>query len=161
MIKNQEGGSRSWNCDYHVITRHYGLMILRRITQMLTKYYDTMLTNTRDLFDPFRMLDDAYFAPLNKRSTLSSAYRVNKTETGLELSIDLPGLKSKDLSVQTSGRDVKISGKIRDEEFKYTYRLAKDYTTDVVDATLEDGVLTLAFQKAQQVSSKTVEVKVK
>ena len=128
---------------------------------MLTKYYDTMLTNTRDLIDPFKILDDAYFAPLQKKSTLSSVYRVNTTETGLDLSIDLPGLKAKDLTVQTAGRDVKIAGKVRGEEFKHTYRLSKDYTPDDVEAVLEDGVLTLRFQKAQQASLKTVEVKVK
>lgn len=125
---------------------------------MLTKYYDTMLTNTRDIFDPFKILDEAYLVPLQKRSTLSN-YRVNVINEDLELSIDLPGLKAKDLTVQTSGRDVKIMGKVRGEDLKYTYRISKDYDPASADALLEDGVLTLKFQRLQQAPTKTVHVK--
>lgn len=126
---------------------------------MLTKYHDTMLTKTRDLFDPFHIFSE--LTPFYERSMLSSAYRVNTTENGLELSLDLPGVKQKDLTVQTTDRLVKVSGKIRDEEFKYSYRIAKDYDVEDVDATLEDGVLLLKFQKHKQVAAKTVDVKVK
>jgi len=128
---------------------------------MLTKYHDTMLTKTRDLFDPFHILDDLNLAPFYERSITSSAYRVNTTENGLELQLDLPGLKSKDLTVQTVDRLIKVSGKIRGEEFKYSYRISKDYNAEDVDATLEDGVLFLKFQKHKQVVAKTVDVKVK
>lgn len=128
---------------------------------MLTKYHDTMLTKTRDLFDPFHILNELSLSPLYERSTLSSAYRVNTTENGLELSLDLPGVKQKDLTVQTVDRLVKVSGKIRGEEFKYSYRISKDYDVEDVDATLEDGVLLLKFQKYKQATAKTVDVKVK
>ena len=109
---------------------------------MLTKYYDTML-KPFDTLDALRMFDDIYTPSwgLKPRSSASS-YRVNTTDTGLELSLDIPGVKSKDLSVQVTGRLLTVSGKVRGEDFKHTYRLSKDYDTDTVDATLEDGVLT-------------------
>lgn len=130
---------------------------------MLTKYdYDTMLTNSRNLIDIFKVFDNSLHGTNSvKYTTTSSAYRVNTTENELELSIDVPGLKAKDLSVQTLGKEVKIGGKIRGEEFKYSYQLSKDFDPDTVDATLEDGVLTLKFQKLKQALFKTVDVKVK
>lgn len=130
---------------------------------MLTKYdYDTMLTNPRNLIDIFKVFDDSLYNNNSVKSpSTSSAYRVNTTEDELEISIDVPGLKAKDLSVQTLGREIKVNGKIRGEEFKYSYRLSRDYDPDTVDATLEDGVLTLKFRKLKQVLSKTVEVKIK
>jgi len=130
---------------------------------MLTKYdYDTMLTNSRNFIDLFKIFDnDLYGSNSMKAYASSTAYRVNTTENELDLSIDVPGLKAKDLSVQTFGRDIKISGKIRGENFKYSYQLSKDFDPDTVDASLEDGVLTLKFHKLKQPPSKVVEVKIK
>lgn len=128
---------------------------------MLTKYYDTML-KPFDTLDALRMFDDIYTPSwgLKPRSSASS-YRVNTTDTGLELSLDLPGVKSRDLSVQVSGRNVSISGKLRGEEFTHTYAVAKAYDVEAIDAALEDGVLTLKFDRVKEASVKTVEVKVK
>ena len=91
----------------------------------------------------------------------NSAYRVEMTEEGVILSIDLPGVKSKDLSVQTTGHEIKISGKVRGEDFKYSYKLSKNYNPNSVDAHLEDGVLSLKFFKTNDALTKTVDVKVK
>lgn len=127
---------------------------------MLTKYYDTMLTKPFDALDPFRLLDDVYGSSWNLKST-SSSYRVNATDTGLELSTDLPGVKSKDLSVQVTGRTVTISGKLRGQDFKNSYRVSKDYDVETAAASLEDGVLTLTFEKAADAQPRTIEIDVK
>lgn len=131
---------------------------------MLAKYYDSMLnTSTRDLLDPFKIFDDIYSTTLSNHTniTKSSLYRVNTTEDGMTLSLDIPGVKSKDLSVQVTGRDVKVTGKLRGDEFKQLYRISKDYDPDTVDAQLEDGVLTLSFKKISSAVTKNIEVKVK
>ena len=123
---------------------------------MLEKYHDSMLKT--DLFDAF-----FYGLPLTtrQRSSVLSDYRVETSESGLTLSLDLPGVKSKDLSVQVTGRDVKVSGKGRGEDFKYTYRLSKDYDTEGASASLEDGVLSLVFKKTKVSDTKTIEIQVK
>jgi HSP20 family protein len=122
---------------------------------MLAKYYDSMLKP--ELFDAF-----FYGLPTSQsRSLFSSDYRVETKEEGLTLSIDLPGVKSKDLTVQATGREVKIEGKVRGEDFKYTYRVSKDYDPETVDATLEDGVLTLLFKKTRNNNTKTIDIKLK
>lgn len=124
---------------------------------MLTKYYDSMLKP----FDTFRIFDDLYGTTWNLRAgTHTSSYRVNTTDRGLELSLDLPGVKSRDLSVKVTGRTLEVSGKLRDEDFRHTYRISKDFDPDTVDATLEDGVLTLMFDRLKE-GSKTIDVKLK
>jgi HSP20 family molecular chaperone IbpA len=128
---------------------------------MLTKYYDSMLKPSVDLFDPFRVFDDIYFASKPRTYTQSSAYRTETTEDGMNLSVDLPGVKSTDLTVHATGRDVKITGKLRGEEFSHTYRVSKDYDVENPDAVLEDGVLTIRFKKSSSAKTKVIEVRSK
>lgn len=125
---------------------------------MLSRYYDSM-PKSFDLFDPIRIFDDVYTSKWRAAST--APYRVDVVDEVLNLSVDLPGLKSKDLNVQITGREIKVSGKIREEEFKYTYKLSKDYDPETVDAKLEDGVLTLKFAKTKTAASRTIDVKIK
>lgn len=125
---------------------------------MLTKYYDSVL-RPFDAFDTLRLFDDLHphawgFRP---RSNASS-YRTNATEKGFELSLDLPGVKAKDVSIQVSGGEVTVSGKSRDGDFKHTYRLSKEYDVDAADATLEDGVLTVSFKRRKE-DVRIIEVK--
>lgn len=127
---------------------------------MLTKYYDTMLTKPFDALDPFRLLDDVYGPSWNLKSS-SSSYRVNTTDVGLELSTDLPGVKSKDLSVQVTGRTVSVFGKLRGEDFKHSYRVSRDYDVETASASLEDGVLTLTFEKSSTSQPRTIDIVVK
>jgi len=128
---------------------------------MLTKYSDTMLTPYFNLFDykPFKFADEIFYG--DRHSMYDHSYRVDTTDTGLTLSIDLPGVKSKDVSVQVTGRVVTVSGKLRGQDFKMSYSISRDYDADTADATLEDGVLAVTFDKTSKVNSKTIQVKVK
>lgn len=122
---------------------------------MLTNYYESMLKP--DLFDAF-----FYGLPTTRtRSSILNDYRVESTAEGLELSVDLPGVKSKDLTVQVTGRQVSITGKARGEDVKHTYRISKDFDPDTAEAVLEDGVLTLFFKKSKGQEARTLQVKVK
>lgn len=125
---------------------------------MLSRYNDSML-KPFSTFDAFRLLDDLY-AP-SRGARLSSSYRVSDVENGLELSLDLPGVKSKDLNVQITDRVINVSGKSRGDDFKHSYRLSKEYDPETVTASLEDGVLTLGFSKVKSPPSRTIDVKVK
>jgi len=130
---------------------------------MLNIRYDSML-KTPTLFDTLRNLEDLYSPTHTSRSRLystSSVYRIEEKDNELHLSIDVPGVKPKEISVQATGRDIKVSGKLRGEDFKYSYVRSKDYDPETVAATHEDGVLTLTFGKTVTVKPKTVEIKVK
>ena len=130
---------------------------------MLNIRYDSML-KTPALFDTLRNIEDLYSPTYTSRSRLcsgSSIYRTEEKDNELHLSVDLPGVKAKDISVQVTGREIKVAGKLRGEDFKYTYSLSRDYDPDVVTATHEDGVLTLTFGKTITAKTKTVEIKIK
>ena len=127
---------------------------------MLTRYYDSIL-KTHDLFDAFKTFDDLYGTRALATKSWGSNYRTEVTDDGLTLSIDLPGVKSKDLNVQITGRDVKVSGTCRGTEFNYSYRVSKDLDPDTLDASLEDGVLFLKLKNAKGVEPRTVTVRVK
>lgn len=129
---------------------------------MLTKYYDSML-KPLDVFDTFRFFDDFYRSSTGSKHNASCAapYRADVTDAGLELALDLPGVKAKDLSVQVVDRSVIVSGKLRGEDFKHAYRISKDHDPASVEATLEDGVLSLRFSRTKELQARNVEVKVK
>lgn len=129
---------------------------------MLNIRYDSSLKNP-SLFNTLRALDDLYSTTSSTRTRFctSSEYRVEEKDNELHLSIDLPGVKAKELSVQTTGRDIKVTGKLRGEDFKYSYVLSKDYNPETISAIHEDGVLTLTFGKTSASKTRTVEIKVK
>jgi len=129
---------------------------------MMNIRYDSML-KTPTLFDTLRTLEDLYSTPTSRTRvyTNTSVYRTEEKDNELHLSIDLPGVKSKDISVQVTGREIKVTGKLRGEDFKYSYVLSRDHDPETVVATHEDGVLTLTFGKTSSAKTKTVEIKVK
>lgn len=114
---------------------------------MISRHYDSAAKNYYgDIFDIFRVFDESCFSPKTQRAK-SSAYRVESDEESLTLSIDIPGVKLADLTVEVVGTQIKVSGKLREEEFKYLYSISKKYNPENPDATLENGVLTLRFSK--------------
>jgi HSP20 family molecular chaperone IbpA len=121
------------------------------------------MLNAADIFDTFRALDEFYWSPQLRSKTFSSrsSYRAEENEKGISLSIDLPGVKSTDVSVQINDRDVKVAGKLRGADFSYSYKLSHVYDPESSTATLEDGVLTLQFAKLSASKTKTIEIKVK
>lgn len=127
---------------------------------MLTKYYDSMLKPS-SLFDSLWIFDDLYGSNRLGNDRVDSSYRVNATDECLELSFDLPGTKRSDLSVQVTGHQVDISGKIREKNFKYSYRINKAYDPSTIEAKLEDGVLTLRLERTPESRPRTIDVSIK
>jgi HSP20 family molecular chaperone IbpA len=129
---------------------------------MMNKYYDSML-KTDNLFQTLRILDDICSPTLTTRQryfTSTAPARTEVKDNVLHLSVDLPGVKTSDLSVQAEGRTIKIVGKRKGEEIKHAYTLSKEYDPETTSALLEDGVLNLTFSKSVS-STRKIEVKTK
>ncbi len=94
-------------------------------------------------------------------NTVTTNYDVHENEAGLTLSIDLPGTKSSDLKVEAVSNLVKISGKQKGKDFFYEYSLNKIYDPLSGAARLEDGVLTLTFNKHEEKKLKVHTIQVK
>jgi HSP20 family molecular chaperone IbpA len=128
----------------------------------MNKYYDSML-KTDNLFQTLRILDDICSPTLTTRQryfTSTAPARTEVKDNVLHLSVDLPGVKTSDLSVQAEGRTIKIVGKRKGEEIKHAYTLSKEYDPETTSALLEDGVLNLTFSKSVS-STRKIEVKTK
>jgi len=98
-----------------------------------------------------------------------------ETETGYEITVDLPGLKSEDFNLEFNDGQLWITGerKQQQEEKGKTYHrversygqfrrgisLGPDVDADNIDATYKDGVLTVRVPKAEAVLPKKIEVK--
>lgn len=130
---------------------------------LIKRYYDDVTPAKRNsidsIFDDYSRAWDLFTAP-NPYLTIDNFYRTEKSENGLSLSVDLPGVKPEDLSVTLEGRTLKIKGTQRGKQLSYSYLISKEYDAGNVDAQLENGVLTLTFNKAPELEPKKVEIKV-
>lgn len=126
---------------------------------MLTKYYADRLDSNYNLFDPFYLLSDLAWPRGGTTARSRVNYDVSADDSGLTLSVDLPGVKKDDLHVEAIDRTLSIKAKRGEQDISLTYRLSKDYNVDKPDAALEDGVLTLKFDRSKDSSVKSIKVR--
>ena len=93
--------------------------------------------------------------------TAAASFDVYENDAGLTLNLDLPGAKSSDLMVEAVSHSVKIAGKQKGKDFAYNYPLPKSYDPSTGVAKLEDGVLTMTFNKLESQKSKVYKIPVK
>jgi HSP20 family protein len=89
---------------------------------------------------------------------------IEETEDSYLLEMDLPGVKPEDVNIELrDGNELRISGQYRERErtgalrrqsrrtgpFEYDVILPGEVDPEKIDATLEDGVLTVRLGKAQ------------
>lgn len=93
-----------------------------------------------------RFLNDSLFAGPNYN------LKVENTEQGWNLSLDLPGVTREQLSIDVDGAVVRIAtteGAPR--QYQAAYALPEDIDAEATSAKLENGVLTLALAKKKPV----------
>lgn len=109
----------------------------------------------------------------NERMSIP-ACDVTETEAGYVLTLDVPGLKKDDIHIETTGRQLTVSGERKREEnieresyhrversygkFFRTFELPEGTNVEVIDASYDNGVLKIAVPKAE--SSKTRKVQI-
>lgn len=126
---------------------------------MLTKFYDRNDTLANNFFEPFYLFSDLAWPRHSSQARTRTFYDVASDESGLTLTVDLPGVKKDDLKIEALDRTVTIKSKRGDEESTASYRISKDYDIDSADATLENGVLSLRFSKAKTSNSRVIQIK--
>lgn len=112
------------------------------------------------LMSPFEGVD---FTPLAD---------IEETDTGWTIEVELPGVKKKDIDIETHGRTIVITGERKEKEragvlrhrrritgtFRYEVTLGGDFDADAVAANLADGELTITAPKAQQDQPRKIEI---
>ena len=108
-------------------------------------------------------LVDRHFAEFfssSRQQTPRRRHSVKKTEEGYTLSLDYPGVSSEDLSVEIHDGVLTITGKRNDRDFTYTNRFSvpRDVDADNLQATLSNGVLTVALPQAEDAKPRQIPV---
>ena len=130
------------------------------------------------LFDDFRKemnrLAEGFFDETPSRS-LFAPVNFAETETGYEVTVDLPGMKPEEVNVEFKDGHLWITGERKDEtedqgktyhrverrygKFRRVISLGSEIESAKVDATYKDGVLSINVPKAEAAQPKRIEVK--
>ncbi len=87
---------------------------------------------------------------------------IEETDTGWTIEVELPGIKKKDIEVETQGRTIVIHGERKEKEregvlrqrrrvtgsFRYEVTLGSEFDANAITADLNDGELTVTVPKA-------------
>lgn len=100
-----------------------------------------------------------------------SSSSMKENDKAYLISIDLPGMDKKDISIETSGNKLVISGERKEEsenkegskksyrQFNQSFSLPDDANLEAVSATSTNGVLKITVPKTGKKASKKVEIK--
>jgi HSP20 family protein len=108
-------------------------------------------------------------------STWSPRLNLCETDAQYEVTVDLPGIKIKDINVELRHGDLWITGERREEaeqkgkrwhrverycgQFRRMIRLGDDVDPEHVDAQYKDGILHITVPKTEEAKAKTIPVK--
>ncbi len=116
------------------------------------------------LFRPeWPMIDGVDFTPIAD---------IEETDTAWTVEVELPGVKKKDLTVETHGRTVVITGERKEKEregvlrqrrramgsFRYEVTLPRDIDVDGIDASLDHGELVVTIPKQSHQQPRKVKI---
>jgi HSP20 family molecular chaperone IbpA len=115
----------------------------------------------RDYFSDF--VDEVFRYPLfsPKLRTLGAWSGFSYSEDRATLTLDVPGIKKDDLDISIADRVVSVEAKRGKREFKGIYELDHSYDPSTASAVLEDGVLTLTFERLPETKPKKIEITVR
>jgi HSP20 family protein len=95
---------------------------------------------------------------------------IDENDDGYVVRLELPGIAPTDVDIGIRDRELCVNGEVREEEersnalsvrvgrFHYHTSLPSDVDADNVQASMDEGVLTLRIPKAQQVQGHRIEI---
>jgi HSP20 family protein len=108
-------------------------------------------------------------------SVLSPAFDLSETDDSLQVRMDVPGIPAKDIHIDITGNVLRVSGERKEEkeekgktwhrverrsgEFSRSVTLPCAVKEAKVEASCDDGVLTIRLPKAEEAKSHKVTVK--
>jgi HSP20 family protein len=132
--------------------------------------------------DPFRELDELY-ARMNHLWEITATGRegaerwvpladIEETDDAYIIDLELPGVREEDVDIQIDGRELTVTGEIKERErkgilrrrtrklgeFHYSLVLPGDIDADNIGADLENGVLTIRVPKAQHSKGRRIAI---
>jgi len=104
----------------------------------------------------------------NKPSvTARPKFRTRKSDTGIDLTVALPGVTKDKLGVNAEGRLLTVTGERNNPEgveanearhYELKLQLHEDLDTNKITAKLQNGVLSLALQKREELAPRKIDI---
>ena len=139
-------------------------------------------------WDPFREIEDAWARmgsllgdvvgagegrPFPSWTGWGVPVDVEETEKAFVVTLDLPGVRREDISLDLRETELHVAGEIREPEregqvrrqnrrtgrFDYRITLPGEVNPEAVEATLAEGVLTVRLDKAPAAQPRRIEIK--
>jgi len=123
-------------------------------------------------FDSDPSADRAKWVPT--ASQMTPACDLSETKEGYLLTLDIPGLKREDISIDVTSRRLVVSGERRWEDeraeanyfrrersygkFSRAFELPEGTDLDSIEASYENGVLRLAVPKAEESKTRKIQI---
>jgi HSP20 family protein len=124
-------------------------------------------------WDPFRELMEGVLAGrLGEGRIHVPRFDIEENEDAWIVEAELPGVKRKDVNVEVRDGELLVSGEIKERErkgilrhrtrqtgeFEIRVTLPGDVDTDRVDASIDDGILTVEIPKPERAKPRKIEV---
>lgn len=122
-----------------------------------------------------RLFDDTFGRAATNSTSWMPAVDVREEKDAFVFQLELPGVSPEAVEVTADGGVLSVSGEKKSEEqrdedrwhivervsgsFRRTFQLPQNVTEEKIDATFEDGVLTVRVPKAEQPKPKKIEVR--
>jgi HSP20 family protein len=117
-------------------------------------------------------LESFFNRPFPRMNSMTANSSLKEVEKAYVINIDLPGMDKKDISIETTGNRITISGERKEDstkkevlkhsyrQFQQSYLLPDDADFNAISATSLNGVLKITVPKiAGKLTSKKVEIK--
>jgi HSP20 family protein len=137
--------------------------------------------NSLGRWDPFREFEDLYtqmgrwmdsLTGEIDRDTWAPLADVSEADDAYTVEIDVPGVRREDIDIDLVGNELVVTGELKEKErvgllrhrtrrtgrFSYRVALPDRVDTDKVEASLNDGVLTIRIPKSEAAKPRRIEI---
>jgi HSP20 family protein len=133
--------------------------------EQMTQRMRRMLEQTFGGFEPSPLLPDA--------EGWSPFVDIEEQEDAYVLEAELPGVKREDVNIEVFGRELSITGEIKERErkgavrrrtrrtgrFEYRVRLPDEVDSSQIEASLDQGILSIRAPKSESAERRKIEIK--
>jgi HSP20 family protein len=133
--------------------------------EQMTQRMRRMLEQTFGGFGPSPLLADA--------EGWSPFVDIEEQDDAYVLEAELPGVKREDVNIEVFGRELAITGEIKERErkgavrrrtrrtgrFEYRVRLPDEVDASTIEASLDQGILSIRAPKSESAERRTIEIK--
>jgi len=111
-------------------------------------------------FDGF--FNQPTYSSMVAKNSDKEPYEVNYTKDGAYLFFDVPGFNKENLKVEMEGgvlyidgkRTYKLNGEDTEKTISQKFRIGQEYNPDNIEATIEDGILTVFVSNYKKTEKK-------